>query len=121
MELILPPIPHPEIENWFTDLIRTIFGSGDVKTAVTDSSDVGVFVTRIIQDERTVNKYVFCWSEETAQNDTFKLAESVSGYNFEGVKKKVSVCVFHCSYIYPTYLRRLLDVRRGPSSPYGGS
>ena len=64
--------------------IKTKYGTGDVKTAVIDLRDIGKFVARIIVDERTLNKYVFCWTEEVTQNEAFALAKRVSGQNLEG-------------------------------------
>lgn len=55
------------------------YGAGDVKTAVIDISDVGKFVARIIADDRTLNKYVFCWSEEVTQNEALALVKRISG------------------------------------------
>lgn len=55
------------------------YGSGDVKFAVTDKRDIGKFVARIINDPRTLNRYVFCWGEEVSQNEVFALAERISG------------------------------------------
>ncbi|KDQ16672.1 hypothetical protein BOTBODRAFT_30591 [Botryobasidium botryosum FD-172 SS1] len=57
----------------------TIYGSGDVKTAVTHRSDIGKLTARVIADPRTINKYVFCWAEETTQNEAFALAERTTG------------------------------------------
>ncbi|OCB85053.1 NAD-binding protein [Sanghuangporus baumii] len=54
-------------------------GSGNVKCAVTDNRDIGKFVARIIADDRTLNQYVFCWSQEVTLNETIALAERISG------------------------------------------
>ncbi|KAL5521733.1 hypothetical protein ACEPAF_2481 [Sanghuangporus sanghuang] len=54
-------------------------GSGNVKCAVTDNRDIGKFVARIIADDRTLNQYVFCWSQEVTLNETIVLAERISG------------------------------------------
>lgn len=62
---------------------KYIFGTGQVKCAVTDVRDLGKFAARIIADERTLNQYVFCWTEETTQNEMFALAERISGRKFE--------------------------------------
>lgn len=60
-----------------------IFGTGQVKCAVTDGRDIGKFAARIIEDDRTLSQYVFCWTEETTQNEAFALAERISGRKFE--------------------------------------
>lgn len=61
------------------DVINTIFGTGNVKTALTDNRDIGKFVARIILDDRTLNKYVFCWAEEYTQNEILTLTEGIIG------------------------------------------
>lgn len=61
------------------ELSKLIFGTGDVKFAVTDNRDIGKFVARIISDDRTLNKYVFCWGEEYTQKEVFALAERILG------------------------------------------
>ena len=57
---------------------NTIYGSGDVKTAVTAREDIGPFVERIISDPRTLNRYVLIWGAEVTQNEAFALAERIS-------------------------------------------
>ncbi|KAL5514230.1 hypothetical protein ACEPAG_2318 [Sanghuangporus baumii] len=54
-------------------------GSGNVKCAVIDKRDIGKFVARIIADDRTLNRYVFCWAQEVTLNEAIALAERVSG------------------------------------------
>ena len=84
MQTLLPVIdPSQAIHPALPDFLRNRYGSGNVKCAVTDLRDVGKFVARIIADDRTLNRYVFCWSEEVTQNEAFALAEHVSGRKFE--------------------------------------
>ena len=71
--------PSKELYPGTSDLSKTIFGTGDVKTALTDRQDVGRFVARIIADDRTLNRYVFCWGEERSQKEIIALAERVAG------------------------------------------
>ena len=54
------------------------FGYGNVKSALTDNRDIGIFVERIISDPRTLNRYVFCWAEEWTQSELFDLADKLS-------------------------------------------
>ena len=72
--------PHPA----FVESLKIKYGTGNVKTAVTDLRDVGKFVARIIADERTLNRYVFCWTEEVTKNEVFALIKRVSGKDLEG-------------------------------------
>ncbi|KLO11907.1 NAD(P)-binding protein [Schizopora paradoxa] len=51
-----------------------ITGTGNVKNALTHIPDIGKFVAEIIDDERTLNKYVFCWGDEKTQNEIWEIA-----------------------------------------------
>lgn len=66
-----------------TQYFQTVYGSGDVRTAITDLRDIGPFVARIIADERTLNRYVFAWGEEVSQNESITLAEKLLGRKLE--------------------------------------
>ena len=66
---------------------NTVFGTGEVKTAVTDLDDIGKFVARIIADPRTLNRYVFIAGEEVTQNKVFAIAEEVTGRTIPRIYK----------------------------------
>lgn len=66
----------------------TIWGDGNLKTALTDLRDVGSYVARIVTDSRTINKYVFCYGDLLSQEDIFAKVEQLSGEKIE--KKYVS-------------------------------
>lgn len=74
---ILDPAKEPSPGT--AELSTTIYGTGNVKSALTDVRDIGKFVARIISDERTLNRYVFCWAEHHTQNEIFALAERIVG------------------------------------------
>ena len=67
-----------------------IFGDGDMKTALTHLCDVGQYVAKIITDDRTVNKYVFCYGELLSQEEIFVVMEQLSGEVIE----RQYVCLF---------------------------
>ncbi|KAI5118180.1 hypothetical protein M0805_008421 [Coniferiporia weirii] len=75
------PITDPSESDYplIVESTKTVFGTGDVKNAVTDRRDIGKFVARIISDPRTQNRYVFIWGEEVTQNEVFATAERISG------------------------------------------
>ena len=81
MEVLLPPIGSAKAE--FTDHSKIRYGTGNVKTAVIDRADIGKFVAWIIADERTLKRYVFCWTEEVTQDEIFALAKRVSGQRLD--------------------------------------
>ena len=56
-----------------------MIGNGDVKTGITDLRDVGRYVALIINDERTLNHFVFSFSEVLSQKEVFGMLEKVSG------------------------------------------
>jgi hypothetical protein len=60
-----------------------ISGDRNMKTAVTDLRDIGPYVARIITDDRTVNKFVFCYGELLSQEEIFAKMEKLSGENIE--------------------------------------
>ncbi|KAL5527984.1 hypothetical protein ACEPAG_6785 [Sanghuangporus baumii] len=76
-------LPFVDFKNFpqpiFQRVSKSYVGSGDVKCAVIDKRDIGKFVARIIADDRTLNQYVFCWTEEVTLNEIITLAERVSG------------------------------------------
>lgn len=70
---------------------HAITGAGNVKNAVTHIPDIGRFVAEIIDDERTLNKYVFCWSEEKTQNEIWDIARKVKAEFGGGPLKAKSI------------------------------
>jgi hypothetical protein len=56
-----------------------MIGNGDVKTGITDLRDVGRYVALIVNDERTINRFVFSFSEVLSQKEVFGLLEKMSG------------------------------------------
>ncbi|KAL0065594.1 hypothetical protein AAF712_007372 [Marasmius tenuissimus] len=68
-------------------LKREFYGSGDVKTAYTDTSRIGEFIARIIDDPRTLNQTVQAWDGETTLSEAWKIASKVSGETFDDYLK----------------------------------
>jgi len=54
-------------------------GDGEQVSGLTDLRDIGRYVARIIQDERTLNKYVFVYNELWAPNSVYSALERISG------------------------------------------
>ncbi|KAJ7819091.1 hypothetical protein B0H14DRAFT_2837632 [Mycena olivaceomarginata] len=50
---------------------------------LTDIRDIGPFVARIIKDPRTLNKFVFTYSDFLSKNEIFALMEEMSGEKIE--------------------------------------
>ncbi|KAF4834280.1 Isoflavone reductase-like protein [Colletotrichum tropicale] len=79
-QLTLPALPsgrfRPAVEEYST---TRIIGDGNVPWALTDNRDIGKFVSRIIADQRTLNKMVFAYGEVMTQSEAFALLEKLSG------------------------------------------
>ncbi|KLO11918.1 NAD(P)-binding protein [Schizopora paradoxa] len=72
---VMLPSDKEEAEDTFMPAAsHAITGAGNVKNAVTHIPDIGKFVAEIIDDDRTLNKYVFCWAEELTQNELWDIA-----------------------------------------------
>ena len=56
---------------------------GEAPNILTDLRDIGYFVARIVCDERTLNKSVFCWGDVLSENHVYNLLEEVSGEKLE--------------------------------------
>ncbi|KAF2188489.1 isoflavone reductase family protein [Zopfia rhizophila CBS 207.26] len=61
----------------------TLHAGGDIPNLLTDIPDIGRFVARIVDDERTLNKYVYTWSDLLSQNQVFSILEEMSGEKIE--------------------------------------
>ncbi|KAK2774807.1 isoflavone reductase family protein [Colletotrichum kahawae] len=79
-QLTLPALSsgrfRPAVEEYST---TRIIGDGNVPWALTDNRDIGKFVSRIIADQKTLNKMVFAYGEVMTQSNAFDLLEKVSG------------------------------------------
>jgi len=64
-------------ENPIPGKSHKIIGSGDTKNAITHIPEIGKFAAEIIDDARTLNKYVFCWGDEKTQNEVWEIARRV--------------------------------------------
>ncbi|KLO11935.1 NAD(P)-binding protein [Schizopora paradoxa] len=73
----LPSDQEVPEENPIPGRSHKIIGTGDVKNAITHIPEIGKFAAEIIDDERTLNKYVFCWGDEKTQNEVWEIARRV--------------------------------------------
>lgn len=74
MVLVFPEDKEETEDIFFPSKSHRITGTGDVKSAITHIPDIGKFVAEIIDDERTLNRYVFCWGDEKTQNEVWEIA-----------------------------------------------
>ncbi|OJD30594.1 isoflavone reductase family protein [Diplodia corticola] len=67
---------------------NTVHGDGEQPTIISDLRDLGRWTARIIEDERTLNKYVFTCSDVLSENQISTIVEEMAGEKPE--RKQVS-------------------------------
>lgn len=78
-QIAYPKLPSGKVDYAISLPATEIFETGEQLSALTDLRDVGRYVARIVLDERTINKYVFCYNETRSQLDSFAIMERLSG------------------------------------------
>lgn len=71
-------------------MLRTFYGDGETKTAITNKDHVGDFVARIIADPRTINQYVFAHEVEVTQSEIYEVCSRIAGEDFRKRNEAVS-------------------------------
>ncbi|KAL0263710.1 hypothetical protein SLS55_002691 [Diplodia seriata] len=66
----------------------TIHGDGEQPNIIGDLRDLGRWTARIVEDERTLNKYVFTCSDVLSENQIYSIVEEVTGEKPE--RKQIS-------------------------------
>ncbi|KAJ4165635.1 hypothetical protein LMH87_007259 [Akanthomyces muscarius] len=79
MQLSLPQVPSKRLDAQISVPDTIIGADGNVPTAVTDVSDIGKYVARIVADPKTLNKHVFAYGEVTTQNKIWAAVEEATG------------------------------------------
>ncbi|KAL4802477.1 NAD(P)-binding protein [Aspergillus unguis] len=78
-QLTLPRVPSGKLDYALIAPANSMFGNGDVPSALTDLRDVGTYVAKILDDPRTLNKKVFAFTELMTQRQIYDLVEKVTG------------------------------------------
>jgi NmrA-like family len=85
-QLSFPPLPSGRTANaMFPGMQVPLHGGGETPNLLIDIRDIGSFVARIIDDERTLNKYVYGWGDLLSENQIYNIMEEVSGEKLERV------------------------------------
>lgn len=84
-QLTPPRVPSGRLDAALINPTREIYGGGKVPSALTHTRDIGTFVARIIADERTLNRPVFCYGTVMTQEQVWDAVERVSGDTLERV------------------------------------
>lgn len=109
-----------------------LYGSGDIKTAITDLRDIGPIVARILGDPRTVNQYVFIWTEEVTLSESIALAEKVLGKKLnlprvssevleQSTKSAEGIMTFVYQYARSLWVRGDNTIAKAKLPEYGGA
>ena len=77
--MTLPKLPSGRIDKAVSGLGERIHGDGNVLSAFTHNRDVGRYVVRATLDPRTLNKFVFIYSEMLTMNQVYDQLEQLSG------------------------------------------
>ncbi|KAL4968084.1 uncharacterized protein BDV14DRAFT_197316 [Aspergillus stella-maris] len=79
-QISLPPVPSGKLDYALMAPQSTysIFGDGDNPSAMTDLRDIGLYVAKIIGDERTINQRVLAATETWTQNEIAGIVERVT-------------------------------------------
>ncbi|KXJ88140.1 hypothetical protein Micbo1qcDRAFT_166786 [Microdochium bolleyi] len=75
----LPRLPSGKLDDAIAFPVREIVGKGDVPCAITDVTDVGAYVVRIISDPRTLNRLVMAYGDVRTQTEVWDMFERLSG------------------------------------------
>ncbi|CAK7200236.1 hypothetical protein SEUCBS139899_002927 [Sporothrix eucalyptigena] len=75
----LPRLPSGKIDYALPPYEQSIAGEGTTPYALTDVGDIGIYTARIVGDPRTLNKYVFAYTELKTQLEIYDLIEKLSG------------------------------------------
>jgi len=140
-QIFLPEDKEESEDTFLPSKSHKIVGSHDVKNAIIDVADVGKFVAEIIDDDRTLNRYVFCHGEELTQKELWEIARKakadVSGgaplkasskyESDEQVLEKVKSAEDHsfaqhtAEYLLSFYIRGDNTVENAKKPEYGGA
>ncbi|KAL4903973.1 hypothetical protein BDW74DRAFT_185710 [Aspergillus multicolor] len=85
-QITLPRVPSGRFDYALAMAQNMFLGDGDVPSALTDISDVGLYAAKIISNPRTLNKKIFAYTESFTQNEVFRLVEKVTGEQPEAIK-----------------------------------
>lgn len=78
-QIAFPSLPSGKIDYAVLTPMAPLAGDGDMPSGLTDLRDVGRHVSKVIQDERTLNKMVFVYNEMWSQNQIWDKLEALSG------------------------------------------
>lgn len=60
-----------------------IYGDGTAPNILTNVPDIGRFVARIIQSDRTLNRYVYTYGDVLSQKEAIQIGKEIIGMKVE--------------------------------------
>lgn len=81
-QIAFPALPSGKID-YMAAPMSTLIKDGNTPSALTDLRDIGKYIAKIIDDERTLNKYVLAYDELWTPNQVYDLLEKLSGETLE--------------------------------------
>lgn len=141
MDISIPsdaPKPNFPDSSYYPRTSHQFFGSGTMPSAFIDRPDIGAFVSRIIDDPRTLNQYVFCYGDHLTLTELWDTARAVklevTGEELKATPKRVSEeeivdgarngegAVKHTmEYMLSVYVRGDNTVQNAVKPEYGGA
>lgn len=88
-QISYPRVPSGRFDSAILLPHNEIHGDGNTPNMLSDLRDIGRWTARIIEDERTLNKYVYAYSDVLSENQVVAAVEEISGEKVE--TKKLSV------------------------------
>ncbi|KAE8331338.1 hypothetical protein BDV39DRAFT_189762 [Aspergillus sergii] len=78
-EVTIPRVPSGKLDHAALTGRTFLVGDGETPCATTAIQDIGCFVSSIIVDQRTLNRYVFAYGEHVTQKKYIALAREITG------------------------------------------
>lgn len=76
----VPKVPSGRTDHAHSVYIdHRIVGGGNIKFALTDLSDIGKYVSQVITDPRTINRWVLLYTEVLSMNEIWDVMARASG------------------------------------------
>lgn len=85
-QISYPRVPSGRFDSAILLPHNEIHGDGNTPNMLSDLRDIGRWTARIIEDERTLNKYVYAYSDVLSENQVVAAVEKISGEKVETKK-----------------------------------
>jgi hypothetical protein len=100
-QISIPRLPSGKIDDRLLVGRNEVYSDGNTKTILTNKTDMGRWVARIIKDDRTLNRMVIAYSDVLSQNEVIEIMERKSGEKIETTKVSLYSCA--CISLTPVF------------------